>query len=68
MYMYLQFLSFLHMDMAQVVEILPYTVYDKELPSLLSWYHGFWWPGDARNQGVSNHDIDLVNPFPACLG
>ena len=47
--MYLQFLSFLHTNMTQVVEIV-----------LISQYQGFWWPGDTRSQGISNHDSDLV--------
>ena len=25
-------------------------------------YHGCWCPGDARSQGISNHDIDQVKP------
>ena len=25
-------------------------------------YHNCWCPGDAKNQGTSNHDIDLVIP------
>ena len=37
-----KFMSFLHIDMAQIVEILP---------------QGCWCPGDARSQGISNHDI-----------
>ena len=27
-----------------------------------SQYHGCWWAGDARHQGISNHDIDLIKP------
>ena len=23
-------------------------------------YHGSWWPGEARNQGISNHGIDQI--------
>ena len=34
---------------------------DKHLPILHSQYHGCWWHGDARSQGISNHDIDQVN-------
>ena len=26
-----------------------------------SQYHGCWWPGDIRSQGISNHGIDLFN-------
>ena len=49
--MCLQFISFLHTDMTQVVEILPRV------------RQGFArCPGEARSQGISNHDIDLVKP------
>ena len=34
----------------------------KDLCILLSQYHGCWWPGDTRSQGISSHDIDLVIP------
>ena len=27
---------------------------------LHSQYHGCWWLGDARNQGISSHDIDFL--------
>ena len=33
---------------------------DKQLFILYSQYHGCWWPGDARNHGISSHSIDLV--------
>ena len=52
--MYSQFLSFLHANMTQVVEILPH------VPTLHSPYHGCWWPGDARSQGISSHNVDPV--------
>ena len=29
-----------------------------ENKDLHSQYHGCWWPGDARSQVISNHDID----------
>ena len=57
---YLQFVSFLHIDTAQVVEILPQK--NKNLPILRTQYHGCWCPGDVRSQGISSHDIDLVKP------
>ena len=47
-------------DMTEVVEILHDEAND--LPCLHSHYHGCWWPGDARSQGISNHDIDQVKP------
>ena len=33
---------------------------DRDLPILHSQYHGCWWPGDARSQGISSHGADLV--------
>ena len=35
---------------------------DKDLFILHSQYHGCWWPGDARSQDISSHDIHLVFP------
>ena len=35
-------------------------MWDKDLPILHSQHHGCWWPGDARSQGISNHDIYCV--------
>ena len=32
---------------------------DRNIPISHSQYHGCWWPGDARSQGISSHDIDL---------
>ena len=58
---YLHFVSFLHIDTMQVVEILPLEQ-DKNLPILHNQYHGCWCPGDVRSQGISSHDIDLVKP------
>ena len=52
-------MSFLHIDMTQEVEILKE---DKDLPILHSQYHGCWYPGDARSQGISSHDIGLISP------
>ena len=47
-----QLISFLHTDMTQVVEILPHVWQGP------TQYHGC----NARSQGISNHDIDLVKP------
>ena len=55
---YLHFVSFLHIDMKKVVEILPQI---RQEPTY-STYHGWWCPGEARSQGISSHDIDLVKP------
>ena len=33
---------------------------DKNIPISNSQYHSCWWPGDARSQSISIHDIDLV--------
>ena len=51
-------MSFLHTNKTQVVEI----PQDKDLPILHNQYHGCWCLGDARGQGIINHDIDLVKP------
>ena len=58
--MYLHFISFLHTDMTQVVEILLHKNID--LPTIHSQYHGYWWPGDARSQGISNRDTYYIEP------
>ena len=42
-------------EMTQVVEILPY---GRPWPVYIQ-YHGYWWPGDARNQGINSHGIEL---------
>ena len=95
---YLHFMSFFHIDMAQVVEILPqvwqeltystraYWFYIVNIMgayvlgtqgarasatmifTMLNWilqrqYHGCWCPGDARSQGISNHDIYHVERY-----
>ena len=49
----LQFLSFFHIGITQVVGILPHV-----RPILHSQYHGCWWPCDAMCQGICSHDID----------
>ena len=36
-------------------------VKDENLFILHSQYHGCWWPGDARRQGISSLGIDLVD-------
>ena len=33
---------------------------DKELFIPHNQYHGCWWPGNIRSQGISNHGIDKV--------
>ena len=52
---YLYFMSFLHIDKTQVVEILP-----QGADVLATQYHGCWCPADARSQGINNHDIYYV--------
>ena len=60
MNIYLHLMSFLHTNKTQVVEIPPRV---GQVPANLhNQYHGCWCPGDARSQGISNHDIDLVKP------
>ena len=33
---------------------------NKALIILHGQYHNCWWPGDARNQSISSHDIELI--------
>ena len=35
-----------------------FLIEDKNLFILYSQYHGYWCPGNARNQGISSHCID----------
>ena len=46
--------------MTQVLEMCPQVI--KDLPILHGQYHGCWWPGDARSQGIKKHNIGLVKP------
>ena len=50
-------MSFLHIDMTQVVEILPHVREQLTYPTYIQ-YHECWWPGNA----ISNHDICYVEP------
>ena len=60
---YLDFISFLHIHMAQVVEILPQVRQEHTfVPIPHGQYHGCWCAGDAGGQGISNHDIYYVEP------
>ena len=52
---YLHFVSFIHIDTTQVVEILSQI---RQEPTYQ--YHGCWCLGSLRNQGISSHDIDIV--------
>ena len=55
---YLKYLLFLHTVIAQAVEILSH---GRQGPAHLhNQYHGFWCPGNARSQSISNHDFDYV--------
>ena len=56
--MYLQFISFIHIDIA---EILPRLMQELTY-STYSQYHGCWYPGDARSQAINSIDIDYVEP------
>ena len=51
-------MSFLQIDMPQVVNF--FLKYDKNVHILHSQYQGRWCPGDARSQGINNHDIYYV--------
>ena len=37
-----------------------FPVEDEDLFILCRQYHGCWWPGNARSQGISSNDIGLV--------
>ena len=62
---YLHFMSFLHTDMTQVVEILPR---GRQKSILHSQYHGHWCPGDTKSHVINNSDFDYVEPnqFSSC--
>ena len=59
---YLHFVSLLHIDMTQVLKILPQgsSKTYQDLHILHSQYYCCWCPGDVRSRGISSHDIDLV--------
>ena len=62
-------MSFVNIDMTQVIESVPRVMQDKDLPIIYSQFHGCWCPGDARSQGIRNYDIYCVEPdnlVPAC--
>ena len=40
----------------------PLSSCNRHLFILYSQYHGWWCPGDARSQGITSHDIDLLIP------
>ena len=48
----------------------------KKIPVTAGPFHGFWWPRDARSQGIISHTTDLARPeycglnntFAASLG
>ena len=56
--MYFNFVSFSNIDLKQKLKSL--LVADKGALILQNQYHGFWWPGHTRSQGISCHSIDLV--------
>ena len=56
---YLHFISYHHTDMTQVVEILPHVIQELTCSTL---HRGCRFSGDTRSQGISNHDIDYVEP------
>ena len=52
------FLSFPQTDMTQVIKILPPVRQGSNY--FTSQYHGCWWPGNDRSQGIGNyHDTEL---------
>ena len=57
---YSYFISFLQIDMTQVVEIRHQV--NKSLPFLHCQFHGCWCPGEVRSQVISNRDIYYAEP------
>ena len=55
---YWYFVTFSYTKMTHEVEILQ----DLDPFFLQSQYHGCWWPGDTKSQGISSHVIDLIIP------
>ena len=42
------------------MDVKSFFVEGKDLLILHTKYHGRWWPGDVRGQGINSHGIDLV--------
>ena len=57
---YWYFLPYLNMEMPHVVEAIILDAKDKFF--LHNQIHGFWWPCDARRQGISSTCVDLAYP------
>ena len=55
-------MSFLHIDMTQVIEPLPQVTEELNLLYIahICQYHGCWCTGEAWSQGISYHDIDYI--------
>ena len=59
--MYQQFISFLHNDMTEAVEILPQV--SREFTYSTNKYHGCWdFSSDARSHGIIIRDTYYVEP------
>ena len=56
------FPSFLKTEMAQVIQTPGYLVKCRNPFIPLNQYHGCWWPGDVRSQGIRSHGANLVIP------
>ena len=57
-YMFAFFIFFWTLKYCQLLKFAPKE--DKNICAACGQYQGCWWPGDAKSQGISNHDIDLV--------
>ena len=57
---HLQYLSFLNAEIVKEIDILHYLSIRTNSLILHSQYHGCWWPGDGRSQGITSHNIDLI--------
>ena len=57
---YMLFSHFSKLSLGCCRYVSPFFKNDKDLLILHSQYHGFWWPGDSRSQGISSQGIDPV--------
>ena len=56
--MYLQFCNFQNWNVTGT----SFFMEDKVFVVLQIRYHGCWWTGVTKSQGISSHDMDLVLP------
>ena len=57
----LYFVSILYTEMGLLFEIVHHRIHRSDYQ-----YHCCWWPGDARDQGISNHGIHMIMSVTEC--